>query len=288
MARKFPPRGYTQQQYPLPHNFGYGGQLQLEDETKNTLIATILRTSELAVGADAIEVNPSNAAFGEDTGPVIHNGSIVPRINMTLTMKLSKVAIETDKIRNVLVNWMPIYIAFLNNLEAEDSRTAVQVEDILELQHDVTNKDTYPLHGTVDASSIFLQPLSTKPYVEAYTDYGLTADAKPEYVAFDKELFYDALQYYTNSSMLKKSVGRMRTVVLTQNNVYRFHSNNFTSPIVKRGNPYTFCGVLLHAPQGNQKDQLVNAADTTPLNHIDYRMNIRFDEWNPTFDQQAY
>ncbi len=77
-----PPKGYSQMQYPLPHNFSYGMALHAENELKNSVILTMFRTSENAVGVDAIEVNPRNALFAEDTGPLIHVGSIVPLLTL--------------------------------------------------------------------------------------------------------------------------------------------------------------------------------------------------------------
>ncbi len=288
MANKIPPRGYRQEEHPLPHNFNNTFQLHLEDETKNSAYIPIFRTSELAINPETIEVNPSNAAFGEDPGPTIHNGSIVPRVNFRMSATLTKAAIETDKVRALLFNWMPVYTAFLSSLEAEDPRTAVQVEDILELQHDVTNKDTYPLNSSVNLSAASDWPISTKPYTEVFGDWGLSVDLQYEGVAFDKELFFDAMQYYGNAGMLKKSVGPMKTIMVTRDRPYRYHSSNFTNPTVKRGNPYTFCGVLVHLPQANAADQLMLASDTTNITHLDISFHVRFDEWNPNFDQAAY
>ncbi len=280
---KFPPRGYRRSEHPLPHNFGNVTVLYGEDETKNSMIFTLLRTSEACLAPDTIEVNPEHASFGEDVGALIQKGSIVPRINLRIYANMTKDAIETDKMRTIKFNWMPIYISFLDSLEAEDSKTAVQIEDILELQHDTTNKDVYPLHSTVKLGGN--HPLSNKNAVEVLGDYGLTTTAVQESVAFDKQLFFDALQYYTNSGMLKRVTGKMRTVTIGRDRPYVYHSNNFTNPSVKRGNPYTFCGILYHVPQGDSADQVFGSSDTTNITHLRVSTQVRFDEWNPDFDQ---
>ncbi len=286
-AKKRPPRGYRTQEHPLPHNFGYLFQLNAEDETKNSTIATIFRTTELAIAADTIEVNPAHPDFAEESGCIIHNGSIIPKVDFIFKMKLSKLAIETDKLQNLTVHWMPIYTAFLPSLDAQDSKTAVQIEDILELQHDATNKDTYPLFTGTKLLTAINQPLSTIPLTEAFADIGLAVSAVSESVAFDHLLWKDAVQYYTNRQMLRKVGGRMRTVRLSREKEFHFHSSNFTNPIVKRGNEYTFCGVLVHLPQMGSTEQLGSAADTTNIGHVDVAMSIRFDEWNPFFEQVA-
>ncbi len=201
---------------------------------------------------------------------------------------LSKSAFATDGLRELKFNWMPIYTAFVDSLDAEDARTGVSVEDILELQHDVTNKDTYPLYANVKLDNGIAVPLSTKPVAEAFADLGLTTTAVIESTAWDKELFYDALSYYSNKGMLSKVVGPMHTHVVGLDKPYLYHSNNFTNPSVKRGNPYTFCGILFNLPQAQDGDQLHFTGETTPIAHLNISGRVRFDEWNPNFDQNAY
>ncbi len=229
---KKPPRGYYQQQYPLPHNFNYDAHFNVENETLNSCIFTLFRTSKKAVNPEAVEVNPAHASFAEDTGPLVHLNSIVPKISMRLDLNLEKFGIETDKVRQLKVIWFPIYIAFLDSLEAEDLKTAVQIEDILELQHDTINRDTYPLHSGTDISHEINHPMSTVPFAEIFSDYGLSVDVNPETVALDMELVRDARQYYTNRGMLGKVMGKMHYVTLVRDRPYKYFSNNFTYPSV--------------------------------------------------------
>ncbi len=287
MASKYPPKGYKGREYPLPHNFNEVFALNGENEAKNSTIVSLLRTSEVATGAEAIEVNPRNANFAEDNGPLIHMNSIVPRINLTIKAYMTKNAEATDSMRRILFNWMPIYISFLDTLEAMDSKTGTQIEDILELQHETTNKDTYPLYSGTDLGVTDNVSLSSVGASEAFGDYGLTTDAKHESVAFSKEDFYDTLQYKTNGAMLRKVTGPMRTGYVTRDRAYLHHSNNFTYPSVKRGNEYTFCGILIHLPQGSEADQVFLATDTTDIAHLNVSVSCRYDEWNADFDQTA-
>lgn len=285
MARLTPPRGYRQTEYPLPHSFGQKFVLEAEDETKNSTYVTIFRATESCVGAENVEVNPNNLSFAQDGGTAIHMGSIVPRVNFTMHASMSKLAIETDKMRAIRFTWMPIYTAFLDSLEAEDQKTAVQVEDVLELTHDTTNKDVTPTFSTVNLAAIGSQPFTTVGYTEVFGDFNLSVDSLLESVAFDEELFFDALQFNTNKGMLAKVAGRRHSVTVTRDRPYTFHSNNFTNPTVKRGNPYTYCGVLIHLPQAGSANQFFEAADTTAIPHLNFGINVRFNEWNPHFEQ---
>ncbi len=284
---KFPPQGYKALEYPLPHNFDYKFSLHAEGSDKHATYATLLKATEQATGVDSVIVNPKNAAFAEDVGALIHMGSIVPRISVSINAFLTKTAIETDAVRQVMFNWMPIYTAFLPSLEAQDDKTDTQIEDILELQHNPTDKDAYPLFDGTKLSHVGSQPLSTIGRTEVFGDYGLATNATMENIAFDKELYYDAKSYYTNSAMLNKVAPKMHSALVTRDRPFHHFSNNFTHPTVKRGNPYTYCGILFYLPNVDKDEQLIaDAADvtnTSPILHVN--MKVRYDEWNPMFDQ---
>ncbi len=284
MARLIPPRGYRQTEFPLPHSMAWSFELAAEDETKNSTYMTLFRASEEAVDVENIEVNPSHANFAEDGGTMIHMGSIIPRVNVTFNAHIPKLGIETDKLRAIKFSWMPVYTAFLDSLEAEDSKTAIQVEDVLELLHDTTNKDVTPLFSTVNLIT-GNHPVSTVPFTEVFGTLNLSTNLSLESVAYDQNLLYDALQFHTNKGMLSKVIGPIHNVTVTRDRPYHFHSNNFTNPMVKRGNPYTYCGILFHLQQGGDGDQVFAVADTTNIAHLRISGHVRFNEWNPHFQQ---
>ncbi len=296
MARKYPPKNYTQQQYPLPHNFSYDFGLGCEDETKNSMLMTLIRQTESAQGVDEIEVNPRNAAFLEETGPSIAQGSIVPKINFSFQAFIPKTAgYGTDtsvKIPKLILNYMPIYTSFLDSLTAEDSLSTDNIEEILELQHTTATKDVEPLHTGTDLFSSATSgngshPLNTVHMSETFASYSLTTDAKLESVAFSKENLYNALHYYTNKGMLSKVIGPMKSAYVSFDRPFGYHSNNFTNPSVKRGNDYTFCGMLFHLEQAGSTQQPLLASEVTNIEHLHISAKIRFDEWNPNFVQVA-
>ncbi len=284
---KFPPKGYRAAEYPLPHNSGFSFSLCAENEAANSTIVPLIRNTEACLGAGDVEVNPRNANFVEDAGVSCFTGSIVPRLNLSYKISLSKGAIETDKLRQLVMYTMPIYTAFLDSLDASDEKSGDDIETILELEHDVTNKDTQPIYtGTkmLDTDPI---GMSNVGYTEVFGDWGLTTNTSIEAVAFDTAKFYDAMQYYTNGAMLRKVVGPMKRLVISRDRPFLYHSANFTYPTVKRMNPYTFCGLLFHLPQVNTYDQFQFAGESTAIGHINVKGRIRYDEWNPVFDQAA-
>ncbi len=258
--------------------------LQAENEAKNSTIFTLLRTSEAALDVENVEVNPRHPNFAEDGGPLIHLGSIVPKISMRLSVSLTKGAIETDALRTVRFNWLPIYIAFLDSLDAEDSKLAIDIENILELQHDTGNKDTYPLFSGTKLG-VGSQPLSTVPVAEAFGDYGLSVSSVMESVAFASATYFDCKQYMTNRGMLNKVTGKYTSVMISRDKPYIYTSNNFTYPSVKRGNEYTFCGILVHCEQGSSGRQPFLSTDTSVIDHLLVQCDVRYDEWNSQFEQ---
>ncbi len=287
--RSRPPRGYRQDEHALPHDFEYIFSLDGVLDTKNSTIATIFHTTEEGTNPEVIEVNPSNAAFGEDTGPSIFPGSIVPKIQVMFRCSLTNYAIETEQIKALMMHWAPIYTAFLDDIEAQDDRTNTQVEDIIETAHSTAVKQVYPLFSGTDLDNAGNQPFSIKTHAQDFNDFALTTNGILESVAFDKEAYLDMKAYFTNSGKIRKVMPRLNTVMIGDQRPYRHFSNNFTNPTVKRGNPYTFCGILFHLPLAGTYDQIVTSADVTGASpHVNVQMKVRFNEWNQEFDQSRF
>ncbi len=285
MVRKFPPRGYTAEQYPLPHNFRSSFGLGATSATKGATIIPILRATENSAGVEAVNVNPRNTAFVEETGASTFMGSIVPRINFHMSCFIPEAAIATG-VRHLTLKYMPIYTAFLDSLIAEDDLSTLDIESILELTHATGQKDVDPIYA-VKLFSPGLMPLNTVTETEAKEDWGLTTDATYEGVAFNEEGMFDALQFFTNGAMLRKAMGPIRTTLIKQDRPFSFSSSNYSFPRIKRSNPYTFCALLVWVPQADTAGQTLLDSEITDIEHIHINYRVRYDEWNPNFDQTA-
>ncbi len=286
---KRPPRGYTAQDHPLPHNFEYHGGLSAEPTKQHATILTLLRQSEVITNVDQVVVNPSHTSFAEETGATIAPGSIIPKLQVSLNFTMTKLGIETDKIKTLNIQVYPIYTAFLDTLEAQDVRAAnSQIEDIMELQHGTASKATFPLFNGTDLAFQTVQPLNTVLLTEAFGAWGLTVDAKLEGVSWAEPTYHDALDYYSNQGMLRKVVGRAMNFTVKQDHPARFFSHNFTNPMVKRANPYTMCALLIHLRSFGTLNQYGRVGDATAIDHIDFSCGVRYDEWNNEFDQTAF
>ncbi len=288
-SHKRPPRGYRNLEHPLPHKFDYAGSLEVLDAAKDATICTLLRSSEDITAIETVEVNPQNANFAEETGCTVANGSIVPRINFTLRASISQVLALDNEFGQVQFHMMPIYTAFLSSMDAADSRLGTQLKDILQLTTAGTPKTVRP---TWAASQKLLngtnQPINTITDVETFSDWGMTTNLLAQSVAWNVTTFYNAMQYYSLQGMLKKVVGPIKTWTLKRDRNALYHSNNFTNPTVKRGNEYMYCAVLLWTSiVGTHSFGHVGDFDAAAKDLIHYNVNVRYDEWNPDFDQTA-
>lgn len=271
---------------PLPHELRYSYQLDGKTATKSATMMTFMKTTKDSVNPDTIEVNPLNAAFAIDGGAVVCFDSLVQRMMMNMDITLTNFATQTDQVSALKVDYMPIAFAFEDSLTPVDVLSTNTVADILELTSDATLEDIIPTFNNVDLVGAINHPLSsvTTPNAEVLTDWGLTTNTLHEAITWDKDLMFDAFQYYTNGRKLSSIVGKMRSVVLTKDRPHaKIFWNRSIPKSVKRGNPFMFFGMLTTLEIDG--DQLMNSTELTAGGHVQLRTHIRFNEWNQLFNQ---
>lgn len=274
------PRNYLAMDKPLLHDCKLQVDFDLTNELQNSTIIPLFYNDEaLPAAASGIPVNPENNSFQTSTKQACYTNSIVPRLILDIEMGLSELAIETDKIKVLKAYWAPIYFAFEEMYDAEDIKTADKVSDIIPMTKyvaDFVGRPTWS--GTdMDIGSDGLLGTEVK---------GLTTDQIVESVAFDQEKYYDCKSYYTNSGMVKKAMPKgLMPIVINKDRNKRIFSNNFTYPLVKRMNRYTFCGILIHLPLETDNNQLMRSGQASAGAHLLCNINWRYEEWNTEFDQ---
>ncbi len=199
-------------QFPRIHNFNFGFGLSVEDQTKNSTIVPYFFQDNALVDYENIKTNPENADFSVVSYGNTCAGSYIPRIQVHWIMYIP----PTDTTITMLkANSMVINSSMLNRLDAFDKKTGNDIETILELQHETTDEQCYPLWSGIKL-------FEGQGVYDYWTDLpGLTTDQQPESVAFDKEMFFDAMHYYTNRDMLKFVTQRMKTYTVTEPSVPR-------------------------------------------------------------------
>ncbi len=268
-------------QFPEIHNFEFGFGLSAEVATKASSIVPYMFQDNALVDYENVKTNPENADFAVVAYPNTMAGSYVPKINISWVAFLKP---DDTEISQLKFDTMKINTAFLNRLDAFDKKTGNDIETILELTHETTDEQVYPLwNGT----KLFE---SGGNYDYHANVPGLTTNQQPEGVAFDKEMFFDAMHYYTNKQMLKSVTQNMRNynvvepIVPHGRSMVSFQRTMNVPSVAKFQNPYTFFGELFSVPQVGSRSQYHLASETTAIEHLTIKGFVRFFEFNPDFN----
>jgi len=270
--------------FPRIHNFDFGFGLSAENTARASTIVPYMWQNNAIVDYETIKTNPENADFSVVAYGDVCAGSYVPKVSVIWTAVIPPSDTEIVMLR---FDTLGIDISMLNRLDAFDKKTGDDIETILELQHATDDEITYPLfNGTKlfeSGGTYDIAPLG------GFADLGLTTDGQPEGVVFDKELFFDAMHYYTNKEMLKLVSDRMRTHIVSEPLVPHGRAmivggRRRVKSLCKFAQPYMFCAELFHLPQVGSRTQYHLAGETTAIEHLMVKGHVRFNEFNPDFN----
>ncbi len=269
-----------QKWWPQPHVIDGGISFEFDDATIDSTIIPIAFYDEALGAPSTKETNPENAAFAiVQDEPNCFVGSRINSIFCEFRFTVTKDFLE-DSIPNLRMAIMPIYCAFSEDYTAADELSGETVATTLELQTESTDRQGGPLYvaGTdmpEKTANVGLMGVNV-PFLNV--DQGLEA------VAFNHNNYYNAIQHQTHSGKVRACSGGLRWFNLNANRPFvkmRFG----IVPKVKAMNPFTYYGMLLHAPpagQGIQGPALAELTVATPYVHVDWA--IRYNEWNPEFN----
>lgn len=262
-----------------PHNMVHSWCHGLETaSTIQTTIYPLIIQDEGLGDPSAYNSHPEHASFVEANEPNVYPESRVDTIFGMTELEMTKGALETDKIHGIKYATMDIYIAFKEDLTATADASTVEIQDILELDSESTDRQAYPLWNdvdmTVNKSSLELLPTKVP---------SLDTTQAIEGVTFSSELYYDTLHYSNLSGKLKSVQTGLRWGMLTRQRPYARIPMRIRSD-VKKANPYTLCARMIHIPINSSAEQLGVATDTTNIPHVRVTMTTRYDEWNENFD----
>lgn len=263
-------------EYPLPHDLSSQFQVNI-DATAFTTHFPIMNYDE-AIIPSAIITNPENASFVEIDDPNIAEGSKVFNIQATMRVSLTKHFATTDNLTAIRFAFMTHHGAF-EDFDANDELSSATVGDILELTKETTDRQTFPIWDGAgqDTTTKF-----TGSNVLGSNQQGLLTPFTHETTTFDPDLYYDAINHFTNAKMIQKVSDGLRWITLTRDNPTRLFKFRITSN-VKASNPFSYFGLMLHVPNAGTKYQLPTAGDTTSVNHLMVEMRARYLEWNSGF-----
>lgn len=269
-------------EYPRPHdfqlNFGMGLEAAVNNET--TIVPIIQYDEELGV-INSYKSNPQNSSFAEYAGSSCYPQSRINKVYAQFDFNMSKEALETDKVHVTKFATMEIYDSFKNAELAVDEVSTLNLNDILELQNDATDRYTYPLFNGVD-----MKTSKTSSNNLPANEEGLTTDAQIEGVTFQIGKYYDCLSHYTNRKKLSAITSGLKWHTLTKTNPHKSIRVQ-QHPSTKYMNPYAFLGLLIYYPHNDQLYQYGKPGDTTDVTHLEVTAKYRYQEFNHEFNHAS-
>ncbi len=126
--------------YPQPHSINGGCAFELDDATLDSTIVPFCFYDEGLGAPTARETNPRNTAFAvvaDEANCFV--GSRVNNIIAEFRFALSSFVLDQN-IPSVRFAVMPIYFAFIEDYTAVDELTSIEVQDVLEMQTEATDR----------------------------------------------------------------------------------------------------------------------------------------------------
>ena len=268
-----------EEHYPLPHQDKLKFKLSADTtQTAHGATALPLLIQDEGRGApSSISTHPQNSSFAVYAGPNCFPDSRINSLFAKINMSLTKHCWNTDKIEELRVMVIPIFISFLENLTAKDEITGNEVEDVLELQHETTDRQTYPLYNGTKLSGDTLALGADVP--------GLTTNTNIEGVTFSIDQLFDALQYYSNKGKVRHSIGKIMYPIVRRRKSVSMRLAIRMKSKVKRMNEYTACIILIKVPNMTHPLQIGEDADSSTTDkHLLISYTDRYNEYNTGFD----
>ncbi len=269
------------QWFPQPHRVSGSFAFEFDDSGLDATILPIAFYDEGLGAPSSIETHPENASFAivNDQANCFVNSSInvvFAQLRFSLTSKF-----HDDNLTQLRFATMPIHMAFINDYTAIDELSSLEVQDILMMQTESTDRQGGPLFV---ATKDLPEKIATTGNLGANQPF-LDTDVGIEAVAFSQNNYYDALQFLTIGGKLKKVSSGLQWHRLTRNRPF-LNYNVKIRPNVKRMNPFTFFGVMIVAPAAGGTDQphVVTRDFTAATQYMDCDYDVRYNEWNQEFE----
>ncbi len=270
--------------YPRPHTEDLFFEMGPRTSSVNDHATMIpfIRYDEGQGSPGSYKANPEHASFAEYKGTGCFPKSEITKFMATITLSRNNLAMSSSLFDNnpLKIGIMIINVSFDDAL-AKDELSSSEIQDILELQRETTDRQTYPLFNGVDVPNGW----TGSDLVNA-DQPGLTTDTKLEYITVDTDGYYDALQYKTNAGKLKTCQSGITWITLTkQHPVKKFHI--FNKSKTKTMVPYGFLGAMILSPASETHYQYGRTNDysaNTPLFSI--QSSMRYLEWNEHYDMK--
>lgn len=224
----------------------------------------------------AFKAHPENAAHVDTESPNCYPQSRVNKISATFTFSLMPAVELTDGLHYATVGILPYFLAFKEDYTANDELSGIDIESILHLLRDATDRQGYPSWSAVD------MPSSDDSLLGASVP-ALTASQAIESTGFVEQPYFEAKRHYTNAGKLQAVAPKLfwRTVFRGRQTKFKI---NIVNRRVKRMNAYAACGVIIFTPAVASHQQAYDSGEWTAGDHIHCQATAAYNEWNDTFN----
>ncbi len=264
--------------YPRPHS----DEIQFLVINQTASIVTnypIIMYDEGLGAPSSYNANPEHASFADYEGPNCYPGSRVDSVFAVFEAELTNYARETDKIKNIRIGFLPIFTAFKEKLLAQDEKSQNEIQDVLGMQFETTDRQAYPLYSGTDMTT------GDAPFGLGADVPGTTGGTTIEKVTtFDLETYFDNLQYYTTSDQLRALAPKVHWRSVKDDMSVTFKFRYKLNSRVKFMNPFTYCGCIIIVEDVDNVRQFNQSGDMTGTAQLHIKCRYRFLEWNPNFN----
>ncbi len=233
----------------------------------------------------SFNANPEHASWSEQARPNCYPDSEVRSLRFSCDVFMPGPTANTLPYADF--EYALISCAFPEDLDAIDEKSGLSLKEVVELQHESTDRQCYPLWNAVD----MLDGSTMHSDVP-----GLTTTQVIEAVAWDSEIVRDQRRYGKIKGLLRKTlpIGIRKGRVNSRANKGGGHTRftiNFIPSNAKFINPYTFLGCMIRLKQVSALatldatvHQLLDIADVAnDVEDIQFAWHCQFNERNPEF-----
>jgi len=276
----------VQRKFDARHEFLMSGLFYLRDSlaTRKSILLPIIMNDDARGDPMDFKAHPEHSTWAEVAQPNCFPDSEIRNMRITVDFVIPKAsAIITSILK---VNYALISCAFPEDLDALDEKSGLSLKEVLEIQKETTDRQTYPLWNGVDS------PSGSTLHADVP---GLTASQVVEHVAFDSEVLRDQKRYGRIKGLIKKCMPMgYRTLMIRSRTLAGFAKRltiNFTPSNAKFINPYTFLGLLLHVDNASaistwdptNSQSIKNGDLTNDTEEVLFAVHVQYDERNPEF-----
>lgn len=264
--------------YPRPHYDQMDWELNAA--TQNCTTLPVVMYDEGLGDPGLYEAHPENALHTEVGQPNCNPDSRINKINVTIRMSLLPAHHLIDGLHKLVVGVLPYYLAFKDDYVALDELSTLDIEDILKLQRESTDRQGYPLWNAADCLAA-----GSTDVLLATNVPGLTGGQAIEGTAFDYEKYFEAKRHYTNAGKLNAVAPRIffKTATRYKDAIFSFKVLNRR---VKRMNPYAACGFIIFVVKSDANKQAYNAGQFTTQSVVAVKTQYLYNEWNDDFNMK--